>query len=709
MDKNEVKSEIPEELMKEASNPEKSGKPVSVTEDDRSEEITDSNKVANDTVIKGGDDKKSSEDKKSGIANQVKSKPTKKKTSEDKSVKKKPAAKPVNKKDSKPKSTEKDENIETKETKDRSDDIIESAKKTVDEEVKSVEYSKFSIENLVNTLTILVSERPVQEVKEDVDHIKANFYKKLKVETDQKKARFLKEGGQPEDFSPGTDPREDKLKSLLNLYKKKKSEYTQQLEFEKKANLEEKYSLIEGIKNLINKEESINKTFQEFRELQNKWRTIGLVPQSKLKDLWETYHYHVEKFYDYIKINRELRDLDLKKNLEIKILLCEKAEDLLMEVNVVSAFRTLQKYHEQWREIGPVPHESKDEIWERFRVATSKINRKHQEHFEGIKAALKKNLEAKTELCEKIEEILNLEIKTHKDWEVKSREIIEMQKLWKTIGFAPRKYNNQIYERFRKVCDEFFNRKRVFYSENKELQQNNLQLKTDLCIQAEALQQSEEWKKSTEDLIALQKKWKEIGPVPKRNSDKIWKKFRTACDTFFNRKSEYYANIEKKYVENLQFKIKLIEEIEQFQFGDNMDKNFEDLQKFQRKWTEIGFVPIKEKEAIMQRYRIAINKLFDDLDIDETRKSILKYKNKLESLPSNQRVKEKLFNEREKFVIKVKKLENDIVLWENNIGFFAKSDNANSMIKEVSQKITQAKQNLETLVQKIKMIDDLNI
>jgi hypothetical protein len=496
----------------------------------------------------------------------------------------------------------KEEEEEGKEAKDENgtpDDEVTEESQVDDGGVKEVDYSSHSMEDLVSSLNILVHDRPVQSIKNDLEQIKSNFYKKLKLKLTKKKEAFLNDGGKDEDFAPVADPLEEKLKDLLNLYKREKSAYNHQIELEKQANLEEKYRIIENIKGLINKEESINKTFQEFRDLQHRWKSIGMVPQSKLKDLWENYHYHVEKFYDYIKINKELRDLDLRKNLESKMALCEKAEKLLEESNVVSAFRTLQKYHEQWREIGPVPHESKEIIWERFRSLTSLINKKHQKHFEDIKASLKKNLELKTALCEKVEAILQEDIKSNKDWEKKSNEIVEIQKEWKTIGFAPKKHNTLIYERFRKVCDDFFNKRRAFYAENKEIQQHNLQLKTELCEKAEVVLTSEDWRKTTDYLIDLQKKWKEIGPVPRRYSDKIWKRFRSACDTFFNRKSEYFANIDQKYDENLKLKKELLDKIRSFEMSDNLDDNFARLKEFQHQWSEIGFVPIKKKDELM--------------------------------------------------------------------------------------------------------------
>jgi len=595
------------------------------------------------------------------------------------------------------------------ETSDNSTKLAEAEKEgPVTEEditVKAVDYSTFSNEDLVSTLALLIEDRPIQEIRNDVENIKINFYKKHKFELEKKRKNFLEEGGELEDFKPEEDPLENQLKELLKEYRNAKAIYNRELEKQKQVNLEEKYKIIDEIKDLINRKESINKTFQEFRELQAKWRTVGVVPQLNLKDLWETYHHHVEKFYDYIKINKELRDLDLKKNLETKIQLCEKAEELFLEPSIVQAFKVLQKYHEQWREIGPVPHEAKNEIWERFREATSKINKKHQSYYENLKAAQRKNLEAKTNMCEKVEGLNNTKLTTHKEWNKKSNEVVELQKAWRTIGYAPKKSNNEIYQRFRSACDEFFRRKREFYAENKEMQNNNLQLKTELCIQAEGLQDSAEWKKTTEDFINLQKKWKEIGPVHRKMSDKIWKRFRAACDAFFQKKSGHYSHIDKEYEDNLKRKKDLIKEIEEFKPGKDTTEIFERLKEYQRRWTEIGFVPFNEKENILQDYRLAINKKFDNLNIDENQKKLLKYRNKLENIQDNPKALVKLKHDREKFVNKMKQLENDIVLWENNIGFFAKSKNADSLIREVNEKIENARKAIKLLEEKMNLID----
>ncbi len=570
------------------------------------------------------------------------------------------------------------------------------------------DYSTLTREDLVNRLEVLLDNQSANEIKNDVDHIKINFYKKNKAEIEKKRKRFVEEGGNIEDFQVQSDTLEERIKELFKRYRNQKAEFNRNLESEKKENLKKKYEVIEKIKELINSKESINKTFHEFRDLQHEWRTLGLVPQQNLKDLWDTYNHHVEKFYDYIKINKELRDLDLKKNLELKFQLCEKAEQLLLETSVINAFNTLQKYHDQWREIGPVPVELRTEIWERFKEATSKINKKHQDHFEGLKKAQKNNLEQKALLCEQVEEISNLVLQSHKQWDDKSKEIIEIQKVWKSIGFAPKKDNNRIYERFRSACDSFFTSKREFYAQNKENQLNNLQLKTDLCIQAETLKDSSEWKKSTEDLISLQKKWKEIGPVPKKQSDAAWKRFRAACDHFFKRKSDHYKNIDQTYAENLVAKNNLLEEVNAFVLTENIEENFKIINEFQRRWSEIGYVPFKEKENLQEKFRQAINKHFDNLDINDGKRNLLKFKNKLDNMVQKSKSDAKIQQERERFMNRLQQLRNDIVLWENNIGFFTNSKNAESLIEDVQNKINNAKETMKLLEQKIELIDNMD-
>ena len=572
-------------------------------------------------------------------------------------------------------------------------------------ELPPVDYSGFSRKELVETLALIVENRPPAEIIDDVNRIKEFFYKKSKAEFNENRLNFAKEGGNIDDFRPEPDEFEIRIKAVLEIFRSRRSEINRVQESEKQDNLRKKLDIIEQIKDLVNREEAINKTFQEFRNLQNEWHSTGIVPQGAMKDLWENYHHSVEIFYDYIKINRELRDLDLKKNLESKIELCEKAEVLLLEPNAVNAFKLLQDYHNHWREIGPVPHENKNDIWERFREATSKVNKRHHEFFEEQKDEQKRNLDAKTALCEKVEEIASGEILTFADFREKSDIILDCQKMWKTIGFAPKKHNNKVYQRFRTACDSFFEKKRAFFSENKETQVRNLQLKTELCMKAEALQESTDWKDVSDMLISLQKEWKEIGPVPKKYSDKVWKRFRKACDTFFTRKSAFFAGRDTSYEDNLNAKLAIIDEIEKFNPGKDQKEAFEQLKEIQRRWTEIGYVPFNKKEEVAKRYKDVLNKQFDKLNLDDEDKNILRYRSKVDSARSNPRTARKVMNERDKFFSKIKQLESDIVLWENNIGFFAKSTKADSMIKEVEEKIAETKRNIKLLEEKVRLID----
>ena len=573
---------------------------------------------------------------------------------------------------------------------------------------EKTDYNKLGQVELVNAMRDLLEKDEDQYIRDEVEAIKAAFYKQVKEENEQSKKEYIENGGVEEEYQPEENPYEKDIKDLLKNYRQLRTQHSKKLEQEKEINLQAKYDVIEEIKGLINKEESINKTFQEFRDLQQRWREIGLVPQAKMKDLWDTYHFHVENFYDYIKINKELRDLDLKKNLEMKIKLCEQAEELLLEPNIIRAFNSLQKLHERWREIGPAPRENKDDIWDRFKASTSKINKKHQEYFEERKAEQKRNLEAKRALCEQVEEINELNVDTHKEWGEKSKEVMNLQKIWRTIGFAPRKDNNKIYERFRKACDKFFDAKRDFYARNKELQQNNLQMKIDLCMQAEALKESTDWRKTTQDFINIQKQWKEIGPVPRKQSEVIWKRFRTACDYFFNKKSDYFSNIDSEQADNLKLKEQLIIDVQNYKAKDDANENLNALKDFQRRWTEIGHVPIKKKDVIQKNYRESINKLFDDLKIDESKRNLLKFRTKMASFSESSRGQNKMRFERDKYMNKMKQLENDLVLLDNNVGFFAKSKNAEALIEDVKRKIEQTKEDIELMKEKIRVIDEMD-
>lgn len=592
-------------------------------------------------------------------------------------------------------------------------DVTEEELLTEDDEVttestradKMANYATLTEIELINVLRELVAAEDIDSVKDDIDAIKINFFRLYRANIEAQKAAFAEAGGNLEEFKAEADPYELDLRNLLKHYQDKKSELNKRSEEIKEDNLRKKYEIIEEIKSLINNKESINKTFHDFRELQNKWREIGSVPQTKLKDLWDTYHHHVENFYDFIKINKELRDLDLKKNLEAKIEICEKSEELLVEPSIIKAFNVLQKYHEQWREVGPVPRDKKDELWERFKAATAIINKKHQDYFEGRKSEQKKNLDAKIALCEKVEEIANTEIEAHRDWDEKSKELIELQKVWRTIGFAPKKDNNKIYERFRLASDKFFDRKREFYNQNKEEQNGNLQLKTDLCLQAEALKDSTDWKKTADEFISIQKAWKEIGPVPRKYSDVIWKRFRAACDYFFENKAKHFSSIDTEQLENLRLKKELLEEVKQFSLSGDDGADLDKLKDFQRRFTDIGHVPFKEKDAIQNEFRDLINRHFDTLRVDEKRRNLMKFKNKVANNISTGKGLSKNRFEREKYMTKLKQLETDLALLDNNIGFFANTKNASALIDDVNQKIVSTKEKIEFLKEKIRIMD----
>ncbi len=579
-----------------------------------------------------------------------------------------------------------------------------SEEESADLKKESGDYTGKTKEELLSAFETLLSTQPVQIIRNDAEAIKVAFYKIYRSETEQLRRQFVESGGLIEQFVPPTDAAEQRLKELFAEYRRKRNEYMARLDEEKEANYRTKLQIIEELKELIDSNETLNHTFNSFRELQRRWKETGPVPQTHLKDLWETYNMYVENFYNFIKINKELRDLDLKKNYEAKIALCEEAEALVLENSVITAFHKLQKLHEQWREIGPVTNEYKEQLWDRFREASSKINKRHQEHFDQLKEEQKKNLDLKTELCVKTEELVTAAPISRKEWNKASEQLIEIQKVWKTIGFAPKKDNTKIYERFRNACDKFFENKRNFYLQTKMEMESNLQLKNEICAAAEAVQDSEEWKKATDELIALQKRWKEIGPVARRHSDAVWKRFRTACDRFFERKAAHFATIDTQYEENLTKKRALIEEMKNF-VADGQEKAFDKLKELQRRWAETGFVPIRQKEAIQNEWRQLVDAAFAKLRGNEKERHLERFKGKIQNLAADNANDRRLRHERERLYNKMKQLEADIALLENNIGFFSKSKNAEAMIRDVNEKIAKAKEEMATTIEKINMID----
>ena len=555
-------------------------------------------------------------------------------------------------------------------------------------------------EELVALFARMLEEQPVQSIRRDVEALKIAFYRIRRAEVEAARRRFVEEGGAEEDFAPSVDGAEIQLKEQFKEYRRRRDVFIANLEAEKEANLKVKQAIIEELKELVNSDETLNHTFNKFRELQQRWKETGIVPLQNVKDLWETYNLHVENFYSFIKINKELRDLDLKKNYEQKIALCEQAEALVLEPSVVEAFHKLQKLHDEWRETGPVANEYKEVLWERFKAASSRINKQHQEHFESLKGEQVKNLELKTELCAATEELAAQPLTTRKEWNRASDRLLEIQKTWKTIGFAPKKDNNRIYERFRTACDRFFEAKRQFYSGVKAEMEHNLQLKTEICEAAESLMNSEEWKKATDELIALQARWKEIGAVSRRHSDAIWRRFRAACDKFFERKGAHFASVDGEHEENLKKKLALLEEMAA---ADVKTGGYDVIRDFQRRWGEIGFVPIKQKDAVQKKYKAAVDALFNTLRGTERDRSMNRFREKVSSFKSAGG--SRLRSERERLYNKVRQLEQEIGLLENNIGFFAKSKNAEALVADVKAKIDRAREEMAAAIEKVKLID----
>ena len=555
-------------------------------------------------------------------------------------------------------------------------------------------------EELVALFMRMLEEQPVQSIRRDVEALKIAFYRIRRAEVEAARRKFIEEGGAEEDFAPAVDGVEVQLKELFKEYRRRRDEFIANLEAEKEKNLQVKLGIIEELKELVNSDETLNHTFTKFRELQQRWKETGIVPLQNVKDLWETYNLHVENFYSFIKINKELRDLDLKKNYEQKVTLCEQAEALVLEPSVVEAFHKLQKLHDEWRETGPVANEYKEVLWERFKAASSRINKQHQEHFEALKGEQVRNLELKTELCAATEELAAQPLTTRKEWNRASDRLLEIQKTWKTIGFAPKKDNNRIYERFRTACDRFFEAKRQFYSGVKAEMEHNLQLKTEICEAAESLMNSEEWKKATDELIALQARWKEIGAVSRRHSDAIWRRFRAACDKFFERKGAHFASVDGEHEENLKKKLALLEEMAA---ADVKTGGYDVIRDFQRRWGEIGFVPIKQKDAVQKKYKAAVDALFNTLRGTERDRSMNRFREKVSSFKSAGG--SRLRSERERLYGKVRQLEQEIGLLENNIGFFAKSKNAASLIADVKAKIERAREDMAAAIEKVKLID----
>lgn len=578
-----------------------------------------------------------------------------------------------------------------------------SADTSTDDEFNCADLNK---QELVELLEETVQEKDISVIKTKIGKINKAFHQINKEDKEKSLHDFIAGGGEKEDYKHVEDPLEQRFRQAFNQYKHNKSKFAEELEKQKVENFQKKNDILNELKQLIDSEETLKKTYDEFNRLQDRWKEIGMVPAGELNNLWQNYHFLVELFFDKVRINKELRDLDLKKNCEKKIALCEKAEELFLEKSIIKSFKSLQQYHDEWREIGPVPSESREELWERFKSATDKINTRRKEHYKELQHEQEQNYEAKVALCEKAEEMIPQGELTLKEWQKKTEEFNELFKVWKTVGRAPKTKNDEIWIRFKASLDGFFLSKREFLNKLKDQQTNNLNLKIDLCVKAEAIKDSNDWKKTTNDLIRLQKEWKRIGPVPRRQSDKVWKRFRAACDEFFNRKSDYFKNIHVVEGENLENKKKLITDIKGFKVSKNKETDLEALKDFQRKWMEIGHVPFKEKDDLQHSYRKAVDELIEKMDINKSELSRSGYENKIEMLKNDPDSDWKLKKERNHLQNKINKIKEDVALWENNIGFFSSSKQSDVLRKEFEQKIENAKKDIKATEAKIKMLNN---
>ncbi|MBB3186441.1 DUF349 domain-containing protein [Microbacter margulisiae] len=551
-----------------------------------------------------------------------------------------------------------------------------------------------------------ILKNPIEKIdKEEVEGIKQYFYRKHKLEIEQQKKTFVENGGIETDFTPLPDEDELQFKALLQTYKDQKYAYAENIEKTKEDNLKKKLSILEQLKEIAESGD-VGESLPIFKKLQQEWKSIGAIPQTKVNELWKIYNGYMERFYDLIKINNELRDYDFKKNLEQKIALCVAAEKLAIEKDVVVASRMLQKLHEEWREIGPVAREFREEVWERFKTASTVVNKKHQEFFAGLKAQEELNLQAKTKLCERVEAIDYSKLISFRDWENKTNEIIELQHQWKGVGFAPRKENIKIYERFRTTCDHFFQQKSEFMKASKAELDANYEKKKVLCEKAESLKDSTDWKNTTDILIQIQKEWKTIGPVAKKYSDALWKRFVSACDHFFEEKAKTFSSKKVEEMGNLNLKQELIDKINALKKTDNVQESFDHLKELLSQWHTIGHVPFKEKDKIFKSFKDAVNKQMDALNIDAVNRKLISFKDTVEKMIEGDHSNQ-LFREREKLLRTYDTLKSEIATYENNIGFItAKSKKSDTIVTELERKIERLKEERNLIEKKIKLIDE---
>ena len=542
--------------------------------------------------------------------------------------------------------------------------------------------------------------------KEEVDYLKTVFYKLHIAEREARLKEYIDGGGDPEQYQITPDPDEEAFKAEMGIVKEKRQQQLRELEQEKQQNLERKLAIIEKIKNMITSPEEANKSYKDFKALQDEWREIKNVPAERANELWRNYQLYVEQFYDLLKLNSEAREYDFKKNLEAKTRLCEAAEKLAEESDVISAFHQLQKLHQEYRETGPVARELREEIWQRFKAASTVINKRHQQHFEDLRSKEEENLAKKTALCEQVEAICAEENKGSGDWERRTKQIIDLQTEWKTIGFAPQKMNVKIFERFRAACDDFFGRKAQYFRSLKDTFKENAEKKRALVEKAKELQDSTDWKSTSDKLINLQKEWKTIGMVPKKLGDQLWEEFLAACNKFFEARNAAGANTRSDERENLDKKRSIIEQLKAVaeEAGDNLQQR---VQQLVEEYQQVGHVPFKEKDKLYEEYHAVLDKLYKELNISVAKRRLSKFKDNLRQVA--ERGENALDNERARLMRQYEQLKQEVQTYENNLGFLnASSKKGNTLIDEMNRKVQKLKDEVQLVREKIKAIDAEN-
>ena len=547
-------------------------------------------------------------------------------------------------------------------------------------------------------LEISKQEEPAD--KSELDQLKLSFYRLRNAETEIARKAFEEEGGNPEEFVPQKDELENQFKEIMSSIKEKRNAIKAEEEQEKLDNLQKKLAIIDRMKELTESSEDANKAYNEFKKLQTEWNGIKNIPAAKVNELWKSYQLYAEKFYDLIKLNNEFREYDFKKNQEIKTRLCEAAEKLVEEEDVISAFHQLQKLHQEFREAGPVAKEQREEIWARFKAASTTVNRRHQQHFEGIKEKEQRNLDEKIVICEIVEAMEYDKMQTFQDWHDKTEEVLALQAKWKTIGFAPQKMNTKIFERFRAACDEFFKRKTEHFKSLKVNMNENLEKKKQMCEKAEALKDSTDWKATAEALAKLQKEWKEIGPVAKKYSESVWKRFVSACDYFYEQKNKAESSHKAVELENLDKKKAIIAKLTEINNQEG-EANADKVRALVKEWNAVGHVPFKEKDRIYKQYRTLVDALFNKLNMSASQKKLKNFKSSISNKENN------IYREREKLVRAYENMKNEIQTYENNLGFLnSASKKGNSLVQEMNRKVEKLKADLELILQKIAVIDE---